>query len=419
VEVVLIDLKMAWRNIWRNPRRTLLTMLAIAFACVLLVFMLSFQFGSYDTMIDSSVKINTGHLQIQARDYRKDHDIRKVIPDPQPILQIIDRIPQIMAATTRASAFAMASSASRTYGVMVVGIQPRSEARVSTLGQIITQGTYLTAQPDDQDFYGALVGRLLAHNLRLSVGDEVTLLGQGRDGSVAAAVVKVRGIYSSGMEELDRNAMQIPLAAFQEIFSMQGAVHEIVVVGHALSQVPRLKADLQQRLGGLKDEPPLVVLDWDELLPGLRQAISMDLVSGAIFYLILIMVVAFSILNTFLMAILERTHEFGVMMAMGTRSGRLTRLVMAESAGMTLIGVAVGVLAGVLLTGYFQVHGIDISGSSELLRQYGIPSRIYPRLSLLSITIGPAAVLTITLFAALYPALRIRRLRPVEALAYL
>jgi putative ABC transport system permease protein len=413
------DLKMAWRNIWRNPRRTLLTMLAIAFACILLVFMLSFQFGSYDTMIDSSVKISTGHLQIQARGYKKDHAMRKVIPDPRPILRILDKTPGIRAYTTRANAFAMASSASRTYGVMVVGIQPGAEARVSTLAQIITRGAYLSAQPDQQGFYGALIGRLLAHNLRLAVGDEVTLLGQGRDGSVAAAVLKVRGIYASGMDELDRTVIQIPLAAFQDVFSMQRAVHEIVIVGHRLSAVPAIKADLQRRLSSLKDTPPLVVLDWDELLPGLRQAISMDMVSGAIFYLILIMVVAFSILNTFLMAIMERTHEFGVMMAMGSRPWRLTRLVMAESVGMTLVGVAAGVLSGVLLTGYFQVHGIDISGSSELLRQYGIPSRIFPQLSFWSISIGPAAVLVITLMAALYPALKIRRLRPVEAMTYI
>jgi putative ABC transport system permease protein len=415
----MTDLKMAWRNIWRNPRRTLLTALAIAFACILLVFMLSFQFGSYDTMIDSSVKISTGHLQIQALGYRKDHDIRKLIPDPQPILRILDQTPHIRAFTTRANAFAMVSSASRTYGVMVVGIAPASEARVSTLGQIVTRGAYLSPQPDDQGFYGALAGKLLARNLGLATGDEVTLLGQGRDGSVAAAVLKVRGIYASGVDELDRNVMQIPLAAFQEIFSMGQAVHEIVLVGRTLSEVPAIKADLQQRLRGQKNTPPLAVLDWDELLPGLRQAISMDLVSGAIFYLILIMVVAFSILNTFLMAIMERTHEFGVMMAIGVPPGRLTRLVMAESAGVTLIGVVSGVLAGVLLTGYFQAHGIDISGSSELLRQYGIPSRIYPQLSLLSVTVGPAAVLLITLIAALYPALRIRRLRPVEAITYL
>jgi hypothetical protein len=146
-------------------------------------------------------------------------------------------------------------------------------------------------------------------------------------------------------------------------------------------------------------------------MPGLRQAISMDLVSGAIFYLVLIMVVAFSVLNTFLMAILERTYEFGVMMAIGTQPGRLTRLVLAESAGMTLVGVTVGVLAGCLVTWYFMIHGIQLGGAAEISRQFGIPDTLYPRLTLISITAGPLAVLIITLLAALYPALRIRRLR--------
>ena len=415
---MLIDLKMAWRNIWRNPRRTLLTVLAIAFACVLLVFMLSFQFGSYDSMINSSVKISTGHLQIQARGYRKHHDIRKVIPDPQPILRIIEAMPRVQACTTRAGAFAMASSASRTYGVMVIGIQPQAEARVSSLAHTIRKGEYLSGPINDQGIAGALVGRLLARNLKVGIGDDITILGQGRDGSVAASVLKVKGIYASGMDEFDRSTIHIPLKAFQDIFFMQQAVHEIVVMGQDLGTVSAIKADLTRRLQGLPGEPPLAVLDWDELLPGLRQAISMDLVSGAIFYLILIMVVAFSILNTFLMAIMERTHEFGVMMAMGTRPGRLIRLVLTESAGMTLVGVTVGVVLGLALTGYFQVHGIDISGSSELLRQYGIPGRIHPRLTFLSAATGPAAVFLITLAAALLPALRIRRLKPVDAMNY-
>jgi len=129
-------------------------------------------------------------------------------------------------------------------------------------------------------------------------------------------------------------------------------------------------------------------------------------------------VVAFSILNTFLMAIFERTREFGVMMAIGTRPGRLTRLVLTESAGMSLIGVVVGVAAGCLITWYFQAYGIYLGDSAELLRQYGITGRIYPKLSLLSATLGPAIVLVITLLSALYPALKIRKLKPVEALVY-
>jgi putative ABC transport system permease protein len=127
-------------------------------------------------------------------------------------------------------------------------------------------------------------------------------------------------------------------------------------------------------------------------------------------------VVAFSILNTFIMAIFERTHEFGVMMAIGTRPARLTRLVLTESAGITLVGIGAGVVLGCLLTGYFAVHGIHLGGSSELFSQYGIPNILHPRLSWITVTAGPVTVFLITLVAALYPALRIKRLRPVEAL---
>ncbi len=414
--MVTIDAKMAWRNIWRNPRRTILTIMAIAFACVLLIFMLSFQFGSYDTMINSSVKIHTGHLQVQARGYQDNQQIRDVIPDPQPVQQALDNIPEVQAHAPRARAFALVSSKARTYGVMVEGVEPAAEARVSTLSRIVRQGDYLRPQPWKHGLPDALIGYLLARNLKVAIGDELTVLGQGRDGSIAATVLRVRGIYNSGMDAFDRGAIQIPLDAFQEIFTMGTAVHEIVIVGRLLADAPSIKAALKSPLAGMASQRPLEVLDWVELMPGLKQAISMDLVSGAIFYLILIMVVAFSILNTFLMAILERMVEFGVMMAMGTKPGRLTRLVLMESAGMTLVGVITGMLLGCLVTWYFMNHGIHLGGSSEITRQFGIPDTLYPRLSLISITAGPLAVFVITLLAALYPALKIRYLKPVEAM---
>jgi len=154
-------------------------------------------------------------------------------------------------------------------------------------------------------------------------------------------------------------------------------------------------------------------------MPGLIQGIKIDLTSGVIFYLFLIIVVAFSILNTFLMAILERTREFGLMMALGTTPGRLVRLLLMESMTMTGTGIFCGVAAGVLLTWYFQVHGIAVAGADDILRKFGIPDRMYPRLSLWSITIGPAAVFIITFFTALHPALKVMRLRPVAALAHI
>ena len=172
---------MAWRNIWRNPRRSILTICAIAFASLLLVFMLSWQFGSYETMINASVKISSGHIQVQAKDYQDKRDIWMVVRDPAEIDEFLDKIPEVAAYTSRANAFSLVSSKERTYGVLVVGIDPSNEARVSTLKKIIRQGEYLSSSDRDH----ALIGQLLAKNLRVDVGDELVILGQGLDGSVA------------------------------------------------------------------------------------------------------------------------------------------------------------------------------------------------------------------------------------------
>jgi len=407
-----IDIRMAWRNIWRNPRRTILTISAIVFASTLLIFMLSFQLGSYGTMINASVRIHTGHVQVQAEGYQDKKGIRLVVQDPSAVGELMQRIPGVKAYTFRANAFSLASSKTRTYGALVIGVDPVRESQVSTLKQLIRQGDYLAEHDTNQ----ALVGELLAKNLRVEVGDEVTILGQGRDGSIAATVVRVKGIYKSGMEDFDRSSIHVPLKLFQDVYAMRGTVHEVVAVGTALKQVSEMKKAIQAGLRKLDQQNTLVALDWDELMPGLLQAIELDLVSGIIFWFILIVVVAFSILNTFLMAIFERTREFGVLMAIGTSPGRLTRLLLIESAAMTIIGILIGTLFGCLLTWYFQVHGIDLGGASELMSQYGISGRMYPRLSLITALSGPGAVLIITLLTALYPAFRVRRLRPAEAM---
>ena len=409
-----IDVKMAWRNIWRNPRRTILTISAIAFACLLLVFMLSFQFGSYETMINSSVKIYTGHLQVQSTGYQEKKSIRLVVPDPDAINKILDQIQSVEAYTYRAEAFSLVSSKKRTYGSIIIGIDPVKEAKVSTLKSLMRKGSYLAEDDTGQ----VLIGNLLAKNLKVGIQDELTILGQGRDGSIAATVVKVKGIYSSGIDDLDRSSIHMPLKYFQDVYGMHGAVHEVVVIGKSLNKMGRIKAALFAGIKKTASKDRLVVLDWKELMPGLLQSIELDLISGIIFYLFLILVVAFSILNTFLMAIFERTREFGVLMAIGTTPGRLTKLLLIESISMTMIGIVAGIIMGSLITLYFQGHGIEISGTSDLLNQYGISGLIYPRLSLLSALSGPGAVFIITFLAALYPALKIRSLRPVEAMTY-
>ena len=407
-----IDVKMAWRNIWRNPRRSVLTILAIAFAATLLVFMLSWQFGSYDTMINSVVKIQSGHLQVQAEGYKNDRSIRLVVSDPAAIGAVLDKTPAVAAYTFRTNAFSLVSSKQRTYGALVIGIDPMREPTVSSLKTLIRKGKFLSETDTDQ----ALVGTLLAKNLNVGLEDEIVVLGQGRDGSVAATVVKVKGIFNSGQDELDRNTIHIPLKYFQEVYSMFGAVHEVVAMGTNLSLVPELKKRVEIGIKTMEKGNRLTVLDWMELMPGLVESIKMDLISGFIFYAILIIVVAFSILNTFLMAIFERTREFGVLLAMGTTPGRLTKLLLIESGAMTLLGIVFGIIAGSLITLYFQRHGIVISSATEVLRQFGLPARMYPQLSVLSASVGPGVVLIITLLTALYPALKVRRLKPVEAM---
>jgi ABC-type lipoprotein release transport system permease subunit len=303
---------------------------------------------------------------------------------------------------------------------LVLGVDPGQEARVSTLAQTIDQGNYFpeVTHIAHSGFATAVVGRLLADNLRVHVGDEITIMGQGRDGSVAATVARVIGTFASGLDDFDRNTIVIPLSEFQAIYSMGDAAHEIVAICRSLKQVTQLKCEISQYLSKSFPDTQLAVLDWETLVPGLRQAISMDLVMGVIMYFILVIVVAFSILNTFLMAIFERTREFGVLMALGTKPSRLTRVLIAESAMLTLIGISAGILVGVFITIYFQVNGIDVSGSSELLKQYGITGRIHPRLSMFTALTGPLAVFMITLLSAMYPAFKIRKMKPLDALAH-
>ena len=409
-----MDYRMAWRNIWRNPRRSILTICAIVFACALLVFMLSLQFGSYYSMIDFSVRIHTGYLQVQAKGYQQERNIYQVVPQPERVARILATNPEVRAFTYRANAFSLVSSKQRTYGVLIIGIEPDRETQVSTLKSLVRKGEYLV--PGDGT--RALVGDLLARNLKVDVGDELVVLGQGRDGSVAATVLTVKGIFSSGQEEFDRSSINIPLDTFQQVYSMDDAVHEVVIMGHRIRELVKLKREVAAGVAQLADGRSMVVLDLMELMPGLIQGIKIDMMSGVIFYLFLVIVVAFSILNTFLMSILERTREFGVMMALGTTPGRLIRVLLMESMTMTAIGILCGIAAGVLLTWYFQIHGIALGGADDILKQFGIPDRIYPRLSFWSMAIGPAAVFVITFFTALYPALRVRRLRPIAALGH-
>ncbi len=402
------DYLLAWRNIWRNPRRSVLTILAIVFASGLLVFMLSFQFGAYEDMIDSSVRLSTGHLQIQARGYQNRPEMHKVIENPDHLLEKIGALDGIEAVTARSEAFALAAGANRSKGIMVGGVRPGVERRISSLPGQIRKGRYLR----DDDVNAAIIGALGAERLQIDIGDECTLMGQGRDGSVAATVVTIVGIFRTGIDEFDRTVMQIPFSDFDEIFTMEGSAHRLVIITKNLADDRPVAAAIDL----LPEASDFAVLTWDELTPGLKQSIELDLIGGIIMYGILVIVVAFSILNTFFMAIFERTREFGVLMAIGTKPGRLMKIMLLESLARACIGLITGMALGIAVTLLFSHYGISMGESSDLLAQYGIADRLYPRLTVVSTLIGPAIICVVTFITALIPALKIVRMRSVVAL---
>ena len=404
-----ITLRMAWRNLWRHKRRTWLTVGAMIFSNLILVFAISLQFGSYQMMIDNTLQAYTGHLQIQHEGYNDEPKMRSSIKD---IIPLADRVRQHLKSdyvAARCLAFAMTSSEERSYGLQLIGVEPEFEINVSSLPGLIKQGKYF----GDSNAAEIVIGSVLARNLRVTIGDELTLLGSGHDGSFAAGIVIVAGIFESGTADIDRSMAQLPIGYFQDLFGMEGRGHNIVINGHDLSQVSMLQRDLQNLLG---DSSELVVLEWDVLQPGLKQAIQADLASAWFMYGVLIILVAFSVLNTQLMSVLERTREFGVMMALGVKPTRLGALVMTETAVMSGLGLVIGAFFGLMLTYYLSIVGFTYPGMEEMAAQFNLPDRMYPSLSLLSIMLGPSIIFIFSLLASIYPAVRLFFLQPVSAM---
>jgi len=401
-----VTLRLAWRNLWRQPKRTLLTVGAMVFSNVLLIFLISMQVGMYGLMIDNGLKFSTGHLQVQAPTYIDEPKMRLTVPAAEALARELRDIDGLEA-SARGMAFALAASEERTYGVSVMGVEPQHEPSVSSLPGLVNAGRYL----EDNDAAEIVVGAVLAKNLKLTVGDELTLLGSGLDGSFAAAVVTVAGIFESSIPDLDRNVSAIPLGFFQDTFFMGDAGHLVVVTAGSVDEAEEAAAKVAERL-----PDGLALHDWNALEPALRQSIQADLGSSFFMYFVLVVLVAFGVLNTQLMSVLERTREFGIVLALGLAPGRVGRLVLAESAVMGLLGVAFGALFGGLLVLYLSVTGFTYPGMEEMSVQFNLPASIHPRITFVSLFAGPLMVLVFAVLASIWPALRLRRLEPVEAM---
>lgn len=401
-------IELAWRNLWRQPRRTLLTLAVIALAGAVTVFLLALQVGSYATMKSNTLRIFDGYAQVQGPGYLNDPVMRRAFGRPDRLATAIQDIPGVGTAAPRAATYALVSLGPHSVGAYVVGVAPQAEKRVSSIPRSIHSGRYL--QPGDSP--EVVIGQALARNLGVKVGDRITLLGTARDGSVAADALTVRGIFASGVSTLDRQLVEMPLSRFQADFAMPGMVNLLALSGNSLSRVQAALPEVRRIVA----PEHLVVRSWGELEPGLEAAIRLDASTSMLWYASLVIVVVILLLNTLLMSVLERTREFGVLLALGMRPDAAAGMVWIELLLLLTLGLSGGIVLSSGLVAWYGTHGLALPGASGVFAQWGLPSRMYPQLSAFSLLTGPAAIAAATAAAGVIPYLRIRRLQPVTAM---
>ena len=402
---------LAWRNLWRNKTRTLLTACGIAFAVFLVTFSMALQGGSYADMIKAATRFYTGHAQITQRDFVSDSKLEQTIPNATALGdQLQSSLPLV--ALPRVQAFGIVSKDERSIGGMLMGVDFALEAAQLDLFDNISAGAVPT-QPDE-----ALVGAAMARNLGVELGDDIVILGSGKQGGVAAMALTIGGILSTGQAELDRSLLFAPLAGVQEAFGLEDEVHNIVLVLENYAQ----GAALAQPIGELL-QADQSYRTWQQLLPEVEQGIELDRVSGQLFFFILLILVSFAVLNTFVMVIFERTREFGMLMALGLRPWQIIGQVQIEAFFLGILGVLIGSVLSAALVGYLSQVGIPLDAiggeaaqQSLALMQAGSMNYMYPAFSLASITTAPAVLIVGTQLSALFCMLRVRRLNPVTAL---
>ena len=402
---------LAIRNLSRNRRRSVLTASAIAFSVALMMFSASTKGGQYDLMIANATKLLTGDAQIQAPGYREDPNPRLIVNHAAALKRALAGVSGVVNVRARAEAFVLVSVDEHGFGAQVMGVEPAAERAYSSLPGLVSRGRYLATDTAAE----AVIGSALARNLGAHLGSELVILGTGREGSVAALAVTVVGIIDSGVIELDRALVQVPINVFLPAFEFADAASTLVVQtrtrADALALAPAMRAVVHTH------SPGAVVLPWPQLIADVLQSIEFSAKAQNLFYGLLGVMVVFSIANTFVMTVFERTREFGMLLALGMRPGQLQWLVQLEALLLCVGGVLAGFVIGLLVVLLLMHFGIPLPESTAaLMQRFHLPSRIYPVLSAGSMLVPAIAMLVGTQLAAVLPTLRLRRLQPVAAM---
>ena len=395
----------AWRNLWRNRRRTFFTAGGIAFACLLLLFSRSMQLGSYKGMIDAATGMLSGHIQVQHQKFFDDPKLEYAVAGADVRAARLRQHPDVQVASPRAQAFALLSVGEKSFGAQVIGVVPEAERELSTLLKTIVEGEYLSGGEE------AVIGRALSRNLGAGVGDELLVLGSGKEGGVAALALTIAGIFDTGQAELDRGLVVVPLQTFREGFYLEGEAHQVVIKLRDVEATDRVIAEINEQLPA-----GVVARSWRELLPDVVQGIALDRVSARLFYGILTLIVLFSIINTFVMTVFERTREFGMLLAIGMHPWRIIAMLQLEALWLALIGGVLGALLATPVLAWLILSGIPTAEFADVAQNILLPSHIKGAFELDQLAMVPLIFIIGCQLAALVPGLRVLHLRPVEAL---
>jgi ABC-type lipoprotein release transport system permease subunit len=404
-------LKLAWRNIWRNKRRTAITVGAVAFAVFMASVLRSFQKGAWDKIVDSTVNLYYGFAQVHGAGYWEEQTLDNAIEFNDELKSLEQNIPDVKGVIPRIESFALASQANLTTGVLVIGIDPEKEDNMTGVKSRLTEGAYL--EDDDE---AAFVAEGVAEKLGLKLGDTLVLISQGYHGANAAAKFPIQGIFKFALPGLNKRLVYLPLKAAQNFYAAENMVTSIVLKIEDRDLVPEVMKAVNTKMDNEKYE----VKDWQQMIPDLLEARKLDEGSAVIILGILYFIITFAIFGTILMMTKEREYEFGVLTAIGMRRGKLFSVIWWETVFVGFIGSMVGILVSIPINYYFYVNPIDMAVMGEeavaAYEKFGIDP-VLPFAFEFSIFFNQALIIfVVTTILALYPLWKIKYLSPVEAM---
>jgi len=394
-------LKIAWRNLWRNKRRSLITIASIFFGVLLATTMNSLQDGTYANMIDMMVKLSSGYIQVQNPEYFENKSINNTFSPNDELMAQLQAQPKITTVAKRLESFALISSGPNTRGGAVVGFEPAKDSQTSNLQNWVSDGEFL--QVGDK---GVLVTYNIAKHLGLSVNDTIILISQGYRGVTAAGKYPIKGILTFSTPQMNNIGVFMDISQAQYLFSADGLVTSVMVMVHDYTDVHSVKRSVQKLAG-----ERLKVYSWDELNPEIVQFIESDKAGGVIMIGILYIVIGFGIFGTIIMMVAERKREMAVMIAVGMQKYKLATILFFETLLIGLVGVVTGFAASVPLILVMVGNPIELPADlAEAYIQYGFEPYLFFGLAPEVFWQQVITVFVITMLISIYPIVKVGRM---------